>query len=160
MERNNGKCQCGAISYSVEGEPLITTICYCKFCQKATGSAYAIEPIFPKENMTVKGGTPKTYVHVSDGSGSKFYVHFCAQCGTKVFITFDRWPDQIAIYGGMFDDPDWFEMRPDNMQHIYVGSARKGTVIPANFRTYDAHAFTNEGIAIKPTIYSEPKLIE
>lgn len=55
-----GRCLCGKVRYATGCEPLWVTICYCRFCQRATGSGRMVEPIFerapftfPKNNPTV-----------------------------------------------------------------------------------------------------------
>ena len=38
----SGSCQCGAITYTVDAEPLFTYACHCSSCQKRTGSAFSL----------------------------------------------------------------------------------------------------------------------
>jgi hypothetical protein len=46
MTVHEGGCLCGAIRYETMADPINVTTCHCKFCQRATGSAYMVEPIF------------------------------------------------------------------------------------------------------------------
>lgn len=151
----SGGCLCEKTRYSVTGMPLIVTICHCKYCQKATGSAFAIEPIFERQHLLVTFGVAKVYEHTSKGSGSAFSTSFCENCGTKLFITFERLPDQVAVYGGTFDDPDWFEISSNNTQHIFLDEARKGTLVPAGFKTFGQHCLNSEGSMIDSTVFQE-----
>ena len=48
MSVKQGGCLCGAIRYMASAQPIRVTYCHCKFCQRATGSAYMVEPIFEK----------------------------------------------------------------------------------------------------------------
>src|SRR5689334_7856493 len=57
---NHGGCLCGALRFATRGNPLRVTICHCKFCQRATGSAYMVEPIFEKTSLEITSGTPAT----------------------------------------------------------------------------------------------------
>ena len=49
MSLNYGGCLCGAIRYATSADPVRVTYCHCKFCQRATGSAYMVEPIFARD---------------------------------------------------------------------------------------------------------------
>ena len=160
MSGAEGGCLCGEIRYSVQSHPARVTICHCKFCQRATGGAYLVEPIFDKANFAVTNGEVKTYEHRSEGSGKQVYIHFCDICGTKLFLTFERFPEVVGVYGGTFDDPNWFDRTPENSKQIFLGVAQKGTVIPPGVNTYVEHATTNDGKPIEPTVFTEPKVIE
>ena len=106
MSVNHGGCLCGAVRYTTASTPLRVTICHCRFCQRATGSAYMVEPIFAKTNFEIISGAPATYALASQGSGKQVIIHFCATCGTKLFLSFERFPDHLGVYAGTFDDPD------------------------------------------------------
>lgn len=64
---HEGGCLCGATRYRTEGEPLRVTICHCRFCQRATGAAFMVEPIFRLENVSVTRGVPSIYTQHLDG---------------------------------------------------------------------------------------------
>jgi hypothetical protein len=85
------------LRYDVQSHPTRVTICHCKFCQRATGSAYLVEPIFDQSDFAVTRGEAKVYEHRSEGSGKRVYVHFCATCGTKLFLTFERFADVVGV---------------------------------------------------------------
>ena len=93
---NEGGCLCGAIRYGVDTVPTDVINCHCKFCQKATGGDRMVETLFPKNSLKVLKGVPKVYEHVSEGSGKSIYVNFCKNCGTKLFLTFDRFPEKMS----------------------------------------------------------------
>jgi hypothetical protein len=159
MSAHEGSCLCGHIRYSVKTEPMRVTICHCRFCQRATGSAFLVEPIFGKSDFSLTAGEPTIYQHRSEGSGKIVNVHFCARCGTKLFLSFERFSEVVGVYGGTFDDPDWFERSAKNSRHIFLSVAQRGTVIPAGIDSYDQHITTNDGQPIKPTVFTEPREI-
>ena len=66
---HEGGCLCGDIRYKTTADPVQTTVCYCTFCQKLTGSAFLVEPIFKRDSVVFSGTATKTYDHRSDGSG-------------------------------------------------------------------------------------------
>jgi hypothetical protein len=159
MSAREGGCLCGAVRYAAGSAPVRVTFCHCRFCQRATGSAYLVEPIFDAAAFRVTCGQPATYDHRSEGSGKLVTIHFCARCGTKLFLTFERFADVVGVYGGTFDDPNWFDRASESAKHIFLESAQHGSVIPAGIKTYRQHATTNDGQALQATSYDAPHVI-
>ncbi len=159
MATHEGGCLCGAVRYETQGDPLRVTICHCKFCQRATGSAYMVEPIFRQTDVRITKGTPTTYSQRSSGSGKLVHVHFCAACGTKLYLTFERFAESCGVYAGTFDDPNWFEIRPDNSKHIFIDVARHETILPAEVPCFGEHAMRNDGTPLEPVTFDQPKTV-
>jgi hypothetical protein len=155
-----GRCLCGKVGYDTGSDPLWVTICYCRFCQRATGSDRMIEPIFERETFAFTGREPSTYTTSSEGSGKDVHVHFCADCGTKLALTFERWPDRIGIYVGTLDDPAVNSTTPENSKLIFVSEARAGTILPPGFKTFARHASENDGTAIEPVVHASPFVVQ
>ena len=156
MNLHEGGCLCGRVRYVTRSDPIRVTICHCRFCQRATGSAYLVEPIFDRQDFSLTQGNPRMYEQVSAGSGKAVFVHFCADCGTKLHLSFERFADAIGVYGGTFDDPNWFPITPENSKHIFLESAQRGVVIPAGINTFQQHATTNDGAPLDPVVHLEP----
>src|ERR1700730_17445578 len=124
-----GGCLCGAIRYGASAQPIRVTYCHCKFCQRATGSAYMVEPVFAKEFFEIISGKPAAFTQASAGSGKQVTINFCAACGTKLYLDLERFPAVYGVYGGTFDDPNWFDRSPEMTRHIFLDFAQNGTVI-------------------------------
>ena len=159
MTAHEGGCLCGAVRYETLADPIRVTICHCRFCQSATGSAYMVEPIFRLEDLRIFKGSAATYQHRSVGSGKKVHVHFCAVCGTKLYLTFERFTDTCGIYAGTFDDPNWFKISPDSARHIFIGAARRDTILPAGVAAFEEHALGNDGMPLEPVLFGQPHII-
>lgn len=159
MALAEGGCLCGQLRYGVDKPPMRVTTCHCRFCQRATGSAYLVEPLFEKPNFSMLKGQAKTYTHISEGSGKQVHVHFCDHCGTKIHYSFERFADLIGVFGGTFDDPDWFERSAENSKHIFLDTALHDTIIPAGISTFKAHTLTSDNVPIAPKIYQTPHII-
>ena len=86
-------------------------------------------------------------------------IHFCETCGTKLFMGFERFPEVIGIFGGTFDDTNWFERTPDNSKYIFLETAQHGTIIPPGFNTFRQHASHNDGSPVEPKVYDEPHMV-
>ena len=159
MTINEGGCLCGIIRYQTRSEPIRVTICHCTFCQRTTGSASLVEPIFQRDDFKIVLGNPSKHDHCSQGSGKRVSVHFCASCGSVLFLSFERFADVIGVFAGTFDKPDWFDRTPENTKYIFLKYAQKGTVIPPGFNTFQEHATLNDGRPVEPVIFDEPHII-
>lgn len=112
-----------------------------------------VEPIFDKNDLVLLEGSPKTYDKISQGSGKMVHVHFCGDCGTKLWLSFERFPYAVGVYAGTFDDPCWFAINPTSSKHIFLGVARSDTIIPAGVPTFVEHATSNDGAEQEATVF-------
>ncbi len=160
MISNHGGCICGGVRYTTSTDPVRVTFCHCRFCQRATGGAYLVEPAFDRAAFKVIEGTPAQYDHVSEGSGKIVTINFCATCGTNLFLEFERFPDVIGMFGGTFDDPNWFPHAGPSAKHIYLDVARHGTIIPAGVDTFRQSSTDNDGRPMAAMVLAEPRIID
>lgn len=144
-DEHDGGCLCGALRYRVIGDPARSNVCHCRFCQRLTGSAFLVEPIFPKTQVSYIAGRPMTYAHVGE-HGRRLSVHFCGHCSTKVGLTFERFPDHVGVCGGTFDDPTWFPI----LRHIFTESAVPWIRYPADVDCFSQHAIDAHGAPTQP----------
>ena len=93
-----GGCLCGAVRYSVEGEPFHVGRCHCADCRKESGSTYTIYGQWPREAFSVDGEY-KTYEGRS----------FCRHCGSSLFTLEE---DAAEIRLGSLDAAP-FELQPE-----------------------------------------------
>ena len=135
------------------------TICHCTFCQRLTGSAYLVEPIFSKEDVVFQGTAPKTYDHQSDASRKRVTLNFCGRCGTTICLDLERFPDILGLCGGTFDDPNWFDRSKDNCRHIFTRSAQEGVILPPGVDLYEEHALKLDGTLNHPTVLAHALMI-
>ncbi|MCA2011089.1 GFA family protein [Cereibacter sphaeroides] len=131
-----GRCLCGDLAYAVAGEPATVTVCHCRFCQRATGGAYLVDALFKRDRFRVTKGTPARYDHLSEGSGNIVHIQFCARCGTKLWLEFQRFPQLVGIYAGTLDDPNGIDRSPARTHYIFTDQAADWTVLPAGARLY------------------------
>lgn len=151
---HDGGCLCGSIRYTVLGDCVRSNICHCTFCQRMTGSAFFVEPVFMKEQFRFLQGEPTVYEHVSDNSGKVLRLHFCGRCGTTVALAFDRFPDHIGVAGGSFDDPNWFPVT----RHLFTRSASRHVALPPDTDLFERHATSLDGSAEVPSRLDAPKM--
>ena len=154
-----GGCLCGDIRYVTTAPPSRVTMCHCRFCQRATGAAYMIQPVFEESDLSVVSGCPQIFDLPSEGSGKIIHVHFCARCGTKLWLSFERFPGKVGLYAGTFDDPCWFDITPEVSKHIFLSEARRDTVIPAGIPTFAAHVVSRDGTPQTATVFDSCHII-
>ena len=94
---------CGQLSARVTGEPVRVSICHCLACQRRTGSVFAEQARFPRENVTIIGQST-AYSRVGD-EGSRATFHFCPQCGATVHYEAEGLEEYVIIPVGAFADP-------------------------------------------------------
>src|SRR4029078_4982909 len=71
-ERTGG-CLCGAVRYSVRGDPVHVGRCHCTDCRKETGSAFTVYAQGTVEAFDMSGE-----MSIYDGRG------FCPRCGSRL----------------------------------------------------------------------------
>tara|TARA_R110002096_G_scaffold124632_3_gene269420 strand:- start:2974 stop:3384 length:411 start_codon:yes stop_codon:yes gene_type:complete len=101
------QCLCGSIHYKITAEPLLTAVCHCTHCQKATGSAYSINIGVPANGFHVDGDTLSTYVDKGD-SGQDLRRYFCNNCGSPIYTEADVMPGISIVKAGTLDDTSSF----------------------------------------------------
>lgn len=125
-EVHEGGCACQAVRYRVQGEPAVSMVCHCKFCQRRLASAFSVVAYFDAPNVEILQGLLTTCEHRSDETGRWLRMDFCSRCGTTVRHRAEARPNFIAIAAGTFDDPDWFKIE----RHVWTRSKRPWVAIP------------------------------
>ena len=57
--RLEGGCGCRAVRYQMEGPPLVVHACHCRWCQRETGSAFALNAMIEADRITILGVEPE-----------------------------------------------------------------------------------------------------
>ncbi|WP_027706777.1 GFA family protein [Zooshikella ganghwensis] len=131
MGEYKGQCACGAVAYSIDGEPINTAFCYCKSCQVHTGSDKWFGVWVPKEKLTFTKGQPTLYTRLGD-SGKDMIHNICGHCGTTLCI-------EVTVgnfYSVSASTLDNHENLKPNIA-IYTASAPSWAVFPEGIAKYD-----------------------
>lgn len=70
----HGGCACGAVRYTVRGEPLVVGLCHCADCRKESGSAFLYYADWPLDAFSFEGEY-RTWEGRS----------FCGACGSRLY---------------------------------------------------------------------------
>jgi len=134
MNTRSAACACGAVSLTVEGEPLTVSMCHCLACQRRTGSTYSVHAYFPKERVSLRG-TPKRFARAGD-TGAMVDFHFCPDCGSTTHWELEAISGRIGIPVGIFADPGF----PPPSVAIFVPHRHPWVVIPEGVPQNEGHS--------------------
>ena len=95
-----GGCACGTVRYRVQGNPVVGTVCHCRFCQRRLASAFAVLASFKEDAIEILQGEQSEVEHRSDESGRWLRMTFCPMCGTTISHTAELRPGMRTIAGG------------------------------------------------------------
>ncbi len=101
-EHLTGACMCGKVTFEVNAPLAGSAYCYCKRCQRRTGTAFSTSGLTRPGSFAITGGEElvKTY-DPGDGGWRK---SFCSECGSQLFTRNAENPDLIAIRMGALDE--------------------------------------------------------
>ena len=102
-----GGCLCGAVRYEAGGKPLFGLRCYCRDCQRASGSSNV--PIMAVNSSLFKVTGETMSFAVTGDSGNRAIRNFCPKCGSLLFGIPEMAPEITTVYAGTFDDPSLFK---------------------------------------------------
>jgi hypothetical protein len=94
----SGGCLCGAVRYTLRGEPFHVGMCHCGDCRKRSGSTYTVYGQWPLVAFETTG----EYATYNSDS-------FCPRCGSRLFSVY---PEGVELQLGSLDDPP-FELVPE-----------------------------------------------
>ena len=102
----DGGCYCGAVRYSVEGNPMFKGQCHCRECQYISGGNPNLVIGMPEPGFTYTKGKAKEFrrADLSDPVTREF----CAECGTHLLTRTPRVPGAVLLKVGTLDDPAVF----------------------------------------------------
>lgn len=122
----NGGCACGGVRYRVTAKPLIVHCCHCRWCQRESGSAFALNAMVETDRIEVLKGDPET-INTPSASGKGQKIVRCRVCHVALWSHYAGAGDRIGfVRVGSLDTPD--ELPPD--VHIYTSTKQPWVVLP------------------------------
>ena len=122
----DGGCTCGNVRYRMTGKPLFVHCCHCRWCQRETGTAFALNAMIEADRVELLRGSP-IVVDTPSNSGKGQKITRCPDCQIAVWSNYGGAGEAIRfVRVGTLDDPD--SVPPDI--HIYTDSKQPWVVLP------------------------------
>jgi len=129
-----GGCACGEVRYRLTAAPMIVHACHCRDCQRATGSAFALNMWIERQFVEASGPEPAS-VRLTAGSGQPHDVFSCPACGTPLWSKYHAAPgDTLLVRAVTLDDPQ--AVKPD--VHIFTRSKLSWLELPKDARAFES----------------------
>ena len=111
----NGVCECGKVTFRVEGKILDFSHCHCSQCRRLHGAAFATFAGVMKEGFSYTSGE-SLVSHYASSEGSD--RQFCGNCGSTLLVYTTHEPEWIYLSMSVVEgNPDTPPAR-----HDWVGS--------------------------------------
>jgi hypothetical protein len=130
-----GGCLCGNVRYEISAEPLRTSNCHCRTCQRSVGAPYLAIIIVPATAFSVTGNY-KEFITIA-ASGNAMHRTFCPECGTSLFVINSGFPQVRPISAVTLDDPSIYKPEKD----IWVVDAQPWDVMNPDLPKFDGNPF-------------------
>ena len=121
-----GGCTCRAVRYRLTSGPLFVHCCHCRWCQRETGTAFALNAMIEADRVVHLAGEPEI-VPTPTLSGKGQRIARCPTCRIAVWSTYAGAGDLVRfVRVGTLDEPD--RLPPDI--HIFTASKQPWVALP------------------------------
>jgi hypothetical protein len=127
QETFDGGCACRHVRYRMTAKPFFVHCCHCTWCQRETGSAFAVNAMVEADRVELTGeGRPEMVLTPSEsGKGQKIWR--CPKCRIAVWSNYAGAGDKVNFMRvGTLDEPG--RVPPDI--HIFTASKQAWVVLP------------------------------
>lgn len=93
---SDGGCTCKAVRYRMESEPLFVHCCHCRWCQRETGSAFALNAMIEADRVSLLQGRVETVMTPSN-SGKGQTIARCPECRVALWSNYAGAGDAIRF---------------------------------------------------------------
>jgi hypothetical protein len=121
-----GRCTCGSVRYRLTAAPMFVHCCHCTWCQRETGSAFAINALLESEHLLVEEGDVEL-VDTPSASGRGQQIARCPRCRVALWSHYPGMGSAASfVRVGTLNEP--WRAPPDI--HIFVSTKQPWVVLP------------------------------
>jgi hypothetical protein len=122
-----GGCTCRSVRYRMLTKPLFVHCCHCTWCQRETGTAFALNAMIEADRVELLQGEVEV-VHTPSNSGKGQKISRCPKCRIALWSNYSGAGDAVRfVRVGTLDEPGRFP--PDI--HIFTSTKQPWVVLPA-----------------------------
>jgi len=130
-----GGCTCRTVRYRMISRPLFVHCCHCRWCQRETGAAFALNAMIEAERVVLLHGEPEA-VDTPSNSGKRQKILRCPRCRVALWSNYAGAGDSLRfVRVGTLDEPD--RLPPDI--HIFTTSKQPWVVLPPGTPAVDEY---------------------
>src|ERR1700685_2065524 len=120
-----GGCPCRFVRYRLTAPPLIVHCCHCRWCQRETGAAFALNAMIEADRVQIlEGEVDIVMTPTLSGRGQK--ISRCPKCRIAIWSNYSGAGDAVRfVRVGALDEPD--RLPPD--VHIFTASKQPWVVL-------------------------------
>ena len=121
-----GGCTCRAVRYRMRSKPLFVHCCHCTWCQRETGTAFALNAMIEADRVELLQGEPEI-VDTPSNSGKGQKIARCPKCRVALWSNYAGAGDAVRfVRVGTLDEAGRFP--PDI--HIFTSSKQRWVILP------------------------------
>jgi hypothetical protein len=121
-----GGCTCRHVRYRIKSRPLFVHCCHCTWCQRETGSAFALNAMIEANRVELTSGEVEP-VDTPSASGKGQKIWRCPECKVALWSNYAGAGDKVRFMRvGTLDTPA--SMPPDI--HIFTSTKQPWVVLP------------------------------
>ena len=123
-----GGCVCKLVRYKMLTPPLITNCCHCTWCQRETGTAFALNAMIEADRVIQINPKPLLVIPTPTHSGQGQQITRCPECYVVVWSDFGTRDLVRYVRVGTLDQP---ELCPPEV-HLFTENKQPWLIIPPN----------------------------
>ena len=123
---HDGGCTCRHVRYRMTSRPLFVHCCHCTWCQRETGSAFAVNAMIESDRVELTHGDVEV-VDTPSASGRGQKISRCPKCRVAVWSNYAGGGAAVRfVRVGTLDEPA--RCPPD--VHIFTSTRQPWVVLP------------------------------
>ena len=132
MRTRDGGCTCRQVRYRVTGDPLFVHCCHCSWCQRETGTAFALNAMIEADRVQLLDGEVRM-VDTPSNSGKGQRIARCPTCWVALWSNYAGAGEAVRfVRVGTLDHAGG--LSPD--VHIFTSSKQPWVQLPAGARVF------------------------